>query len=123
MLENKERTELKSLGEFGLINHLTEHVEIYNTSSIKGIGDDAAVIKYDNEKKIWDLKSKSRIFLISNIGWFVKSEVQGTTFSTNSSTTFRARDFTPEQFKELIRKSIHAEKFQTKLENIIEGKL
>ena len=50
MLENKERTELTTLGEFGLIKHLTEHVEIYNESSIKGIGDDAAVIKYSGEK-------------------------------------------------------------------------
>lgn len=51
MLENKERTELTTLGEFGLINHLTEHVEIYNESSVKGIGDDAAVIKYDSDKQ------------------------------------------------------------------------
>lgn len=51
MLENSGRTELTSLGEFGLINHLTEHVEIYNPdSSLKGIGDDAAIIKYDNGK-------------------------------------------------------------------------
>jgi len=51
MLENKTRTELKSLGEFGLIKHLTEHVEIYNESSLKGVGDDAAVVKYQNEKQ------------------------------------------------------------------------
>ncbi|MFO0321472.1 MAG: thiamine-phosphate kinase [Bacteroidota bacterium] len=50
MLENKERTELTTIGEFGLIHHLTEHVEIYHSSSIKGIGDDAAVIKYEHEK-------------------------------------------------------------------------
>ena len=50
MLENTERTELTTLGEFGLIKHLTEHVEIHNDSSIKGIGDDAAVIKYNGEK-------------------------------------------------------------------------
>src|ERR1700755_2345546 len=50
MLENKERTELTSLGEFGLIDHLTQHVELNHPSSLKGIGDDAAVIKYDNEK-------------------------------------------------------------------------
>jgi thiamine-monophosphate kinase len=50
MLENKERTELTTLGEFGLIKHLTEHVELYNLSTIKGIGDDAAVIKYDDDK-------------------------------------------------------------------------
>lgn len=52
MLENSGRTELTSLGEFGLIKHLTEHVEIYNpSSSLKGIGDDAAVIKYENDKQ------------------------------------------------------------------------
>ena len=50
MLENSSRTELTTLGEFGLIKHLTEHVEIHNDSSIKGIGDDAAVIKYNGEK-------------------------------------------------------------------------
>jgi thiamine-monophosphate kinase len=50
MLENKERTELTSIGEFGLINHLTQHVEIYNSSTVKGIGDDSAVIKYETEK-------------------------------------------------------------------------
>ncbi len=49
MLENTTRTELESLGEFGLIKHLTEFVEIYNPSSLKGIGDDAAVIKYAND--------------------------------------------------------------------------
>ena len=50
MLENTTRTELKTLGEFGLIKHLTEFVELYNPSTSKGIGDDAAVIKYDNDK-------------------------------------------------------------------------
>lgn len=50
MLENKERTELTALGEFGLIDHLTQYVELNNPSSLKGIGDDAAVIKYDNDK-------------------------------------------------------------------------
>lgn len=50
MLENTARTELKELGEFGLIKHLTEFVEIQHSSTSKGIGDDAAVIKYDNDK-------------------------------------------------------------------------
>lgn len=49
MLENTGRTELSSLGEFGLIKHLTQFVEIKNESTIKGIGDDAAVI--DNKGK------------------------------------------------------------------------
>ncbi|MCC7029400.1 MAG: thiamine-phosphate kinase [Chitinophagaceae bacterium] len=42
-MENK-RTEIASLGEFGLIDHLTEEVEIYNASTLLGIGDDGAVI-------------------------------------------------------------------------------
>ena len=48
MFENKEnRTELSSLGEFGLIKHLTKNILLTNSTSIKGVGDDAAVI--DNE--------------------------------------------------------------------------
>jgi len=38
-------TELSDLGEFGLIEHLTKDIPIVNKSTIKGIGDDAAVIK------------------------------------------------------------------------------
>ena len=39
------RTEINSLGEFGLINKLTESVVIKHQSTIKGIGDDAAIIE------------------------------------------------------------------------------
>jgi thiamine-monophosphate kinase len=39
-----ERTEISSLGEFGLIDHLTKNIEFQNASSIVGVGDDAAVI-------------------------------------------------------------------------------
>lgn len=44
MFENKERTDINELGEFGLIKHLTEHFEIKSEHSVKAIGDDAAVI-------------------------------------------------------------------------------
>ena len=45
MFENKEnRTELEELGEFGLIKHLSQSVILKNSETIKGIGDDAAVI-------------------------------------------------------------------------------
>lgn len=44
MFENKETTNLDQFGEFGLIKHLTEHVKIHHKSTLKGIGDDAAVI-------------------------------------------------------------------------------
>src|SRR5213079_681035 len=42
MTEN--RTEITSLGEFGLIDHLTRNFEIQNASTIVSVGDDAAVI-------------------------------------------------------------------------------
>lgn len=45
MLENSTRTELSSIGEFGLIDLLTANVNIHHESTLKGVGDDAAVIK------------------------------------------------------------------------------
>lgn len=39
------RTEIASLGEFGLIHHLTDKLEYHQASTLKGVGDDAAVIK------------------------------------------------------------------------------
>lgn len=41
-----ERTEVSTLGEFGLIDHLTKNIEIHNASTILGVGDDAAVIDH-----------------------------------------------------------------------------
>ncbi|MEY2963568.1 MAG: hypothetical protein RL754_829 [Bacteroidota bacterium] len=42
--KNLQRTPISSLGEFGLIDHLTNNVEIKNANTILGIGDDAALI-------------------------------------------------------------------------------
>ncbi len=42
----EERTEIASLGEFGLIDHLTANNEIKNTSTVLSVGDDAAVIDH-----------------------------------------------------------------------------
>ncbi|MCH5329041.1 MAG: thiamine-phosphate kinase [Coprobacter sp.] len=50
-MEDIKRTEIASLGEFGLIKHLTRHLELKNSSSLKGVGDDAAVLSYP-EKQI-----------------------------------------------------------------------
>lgn len=47
----EERTELSELGEFGLIRHLTESILLKNKSSIKGVGDDAAVIQAEHGKQ------------------------------------------------------------------------
>lgn len=44
MFENKSRTELNEFGEFGLINFISKNIKTYHASTIKGIGDDAAVI-------------------------------------------------------------------------------
>jgi len=49
-LEKENRTELKELGEFGLIDHLTRNIKIKKHSTITGVGDDAAVI--DNGKNV-----------------------------------------------------------------------
>jgi len=44
MSDNPTRTDLSTLGEFGLIERLASHIQLQHPSSIKGIGDDAAVI-------------------------------------------------------------------------------
>ncbi|MCC6385152.1 MAG: thiamine-phosphate kinase [Bacteroidia bacterium] len=50
MTKQNNRTELSSLGEFGLINLIAKSVKVHNRSTIKGIGDDAAVI--DNKSQM-----------------------------------------------------------------------
>jgi len=47
-----ERTEISSLGEFGLIDHLTKNIELQNASSIVGVGDDAAVIDHFGKQTV-----------------------------------------------------------------------
>lgn len=45
-----QRTEISKYGEFGLIKHLTDKFKIENPSTLKGVGDDAAVLSYENKK-------------------------------------------------------------------------
>lgn len=54
MIEDKspQRTSIAQLGEFKLVEHLTQHFEIKNSSTIKGIGDDAAVIDFKNKRAV-----------------------------------------------------------------------
>ncbi|MBU2948174.1 thiamine-phosphate kinase [Zobellia uliginosa] len=47
--KNQERTSLEKLGEFGLIDHLTKNFEIKHKSTVKGIGDDAAVFNHSDK--------------------------------------------------------------------------
>lgn len=46
------RTEISSLGEFGLIDHLTRNFEIQNASTIVSVGDDAAVIDHFGKQTV-----------------------------------------------------------------------
>lgn len=39
-------TDISKLGEFGLIHHLTDNIKIKNESTLKGVGDDCAVLHY-----------------------------------------------------------------------------
>ena len=52
MLEDKnpQRTSLAQLGEFGLIDHLTKNFDVKNSSTLKSIGDDAAVLDFKDKK-------------------------------------------------------------------------
>jgi len=50
LMEN--RTEISSLGEFGLIDYLTKNIELQNASSIVGVGDDAAVIDHFGKQTV-----------------------------------------------------------------------
>lgn len=52
MFENKEKTDISKLGEFGLIAHLTEKFEMQQESSIVGIGDDSAVLEHQNKQQV-----------------------------------------------------------------------
>ncbi|SFC01268.1 thiamine-monophosphate kinase [Parapedobacter composti] len=52
MFDNPERTNLEQLGEFGLIDHITKAVELKEPSTVKGIGDDAAVLDFSGKKML-----------------------------------------------------------------------
>ncbi|QYJ68843.1 thiamine-phosphate kinase [Flavobacterium litorale] len=54
MLEdkNQERTSLSSLGEFQLIEHLTKDIEAKQPTTLKGIGDDGAVLNFKDKRTV-----------------------------------------------------------------------
>lgn len=52
MFENKETTKLSSYGEFGLIELLTKNIKIKRSSTLKGVGDDAAVLDLTKGKTV-----------------------------------------------------------------------
>ena len=54
MLDNKNNkgTSISELGEFGFLDHITKDIAIQNESSVKGIGDDAAVINIKDKHQL-----------------------------------------------------------------------
>lgn len=52
MFDNKERTNIEALGEFGLIDYLTKNIKIHQKSTGKGVGDDAAVLDFEGKKTL-----------------------------------------------------------------------
>ena len=54
MIEDKtpQKTSISQLGEFGLIDHLTQHFQITQSSTLKGIGDDAAILDFAGKKTV-----------------------------------------------------------------------
>lgn len=51
-MADNTRTEISSMGEFALIDHLSKNIEIQNASSIVGVGDDAAVIDHYGKQTV-----------------------------------------------------------------------
>lgn len=51
-MEQPKKTDIATLGEFGLIKHLTKNFPLRNPSSIKGVGDDGAVLDYKDKKVV-----------------------------------------------------------------------
>ena len=51
MSKERKQTNISELGEFGLIDRLTKAIKIKNESTVKGVGDDAAILDF-NEKQV-----------------------------------------------------------------------
>ncbi|RRN77139.1 thiamine-phosphate kinase [Pseudoxanthomonas sp. SGD-10] len=52
MFENTQTTDISNLGEFGLIDHLTKNIQLNHESTLKGTGDDAAVLDFKDKKAL-----------------------------------------------------------------------
>ena len=50
--KNQQRTSISQLGEFALVDHLTKNFTVSHPSTIKGIGDDAAVLDFKDKKVV-----------------------------------------------------------------------
>ena len=51
-MQETNRTEISTIGEFGLIKRLTKHIQLLNPESKYGVGDDAAVLEFGNQQTL-----------------------------------------------------------------------
>ena len=51
-MQETNRTEISTIGEFGLIKHLTQNIQLHNPETKYGIGDDAAVLEFNNQQTL-----------------------------------------------------------------------
>ena len=51
-MNTSKRTEISSLGEFGLIERLTKELSTTNKETVKGTGDDAAILQFANDEEV-----------------------------------------------------------------------
>lgn len=51
-MSKTHNTEIGQLGEFGLIRHLTDNIKLKHEGTVKGVGDDAAVLDFKNKKTV-----------------------------------------------------------------------
>ena len=51
-MNTTKRTEISSLGEFGFIERLTKDITPVNKETVKGIGDDAAILQFSGDEEV-----------------------------------------------------------------------
>ncbi len=51
-MNTTKRTEISSLGEFGFVERLTKEITTVNKESVKGIGDDAAILQFGSDEEV-----------------------------------------------------------------------
>ena len=51
-MNTTKRTEISSLGEFGFVERLTKDITTVNKETVKGIGDDAAILQFGSDEEV-----------------------------------------------------------------------
>ena len=67
---SEKRTDIKDLGEFGLIDTLTKNFTTHVSTTLKGVGDDAAVISISETEAMFPTFTTGSSFTTGYIGIF-----------------------------------------------------